>query len=224
MNYLDTFANKLSTIFRSSLIRVSDAIKLDRNAKKYLSQLAKAGRIEKVAWGWYCVPDSANDFFKFMATDKNFKVLHKQSAASFWNGDFVHREQFSVAVRDKSFAPALLAFTKTRGWNVSVEVRQFKPSQYVTIDGLHVEALEDTIIDCLKSWAFADAFSSLQLNRKRVSQRKLSLHYWERIPRSNVRVGQILQYESSTERKLSIADDFLRRQVEEAAERVSEFG
>ena len=227
MNYLDTFQNLLNTKWRGRLVRVSEIGKTERNAKKYLGQLANSGRIERVIWGWYWIPGRYKDFFDFMAKDRNFKVLHKQTAAGFWNGDFIHREQFCVAVRDKSFARALAAFARSQGWNVAVEVRDFKASQYKKTDGLLVETLEETIVDCIKAWAFADAFSSLRQNSKTLKWNKITGRYWERIPKSSARVGQIIQYARSgnddAERTLSISDDFLRRQVEEASERVREF-
>ena len=228
MDYLDKFHKCLDSQWKGSLVRVGEIAKAEPNAKKYLGQLAQLGRIEKVIWGWYWIPERYKDFFDFMARDRNFKVLHKQTAAGFWNGDFIHREQFSVAVRNKSFARALAVFAKSKGCNVAIEVRDLKPSQYKKIDGLLVETLEETIVDCIKAWAFADAFSSMRQNSKAVNWKQISTHYWERIPKSSARVGQIVQYARSgkddVERTLSISDDFLRRQVEEASERVSEFG
>ena len=227
MNYLDKFHTFLDSQWKGSLIRVSEIAKTEPNAKKYLGQLAHLGRIEKVIWGWYWIPGRDKDFFHFLAKDRNFKVLQKQTAAGFWNGDFIHREQFSVAVRDKSFAKAFASFAKSRGWNVAIDVRDFKPSQYKKTDGLLVETLEETIVDCIKAWAFADAFASLRQNSKSVNWKQISTHYWERIPKCSARVGQIVQYARSDnddrEHTLSISDDFLRRQVEEASERVSEF-
>ena len=182
MQYLDNFLKALQAKWKGSLIRVSDAAAIQPNAKKFMGLLAKTGRIEKVIWGWYWVPGTYRDFYDFLSKDKNFKVLQKQSAAAFWNGDFIHRDHFSVAVKDKGFAKAVAVFARDKGWNVAVEVRTLKPSQYVETAGICVESLEETIIDCVKSWAFTDAFSAMAQNRRRLQWRKLEDRRWERIP------------------------------------------
>lgn len=214
---------------------MSEATVIEPNAKKYLSQLAKQGRVEKVTWGWYGVADNYKDFFDFLAKDKHFKVLQKQSAAAFWSGDFIHRDHFTVAVKDRSYGRALQVFSRSRGWNVLAETRDLSRTEYRQIGGLYVEALEETVIDCVKDWAFADAFACLNQNYGTFDWHKISRHYWERIPRSDTRVGQILDYgasilgretdlEAYSATKTRITDDFIRRQVEEAAERVTELG
>lgn len=230
MEYLDTFLKTVQSKWKGSLIRVRDVESVEPNAKKYLGQLAHQKKIEKLLWGWYWIPETYRDFFDFLATDKNFKVLHNQSAAAFWNGDFVHRDQFTVAVADKSFARALAVFAKKRGWNLAVHVRTFKPSEYRKVEGLLVEALEETIIDCVKTWAFADAFAAMQQNRKQLRWSKIEDRRWERVPGSSARIGQVIQYGAriigtivAQGSRTVITDDFLRRQVEEAAERVGEF-
>lgn len=231
MDYLNRFRGRLERGWRASLISVAEARAIDPNAKKYLSQLAGKGRIEKVSWGWYWIPGKCRDFFDFMARDKHFKVLQKQSAASLWNGDFIHRDSFTVAVCERSYARALKSFASSRGWNVEVETRKFERAQYQGMRGLPVESLEETIVDCVKEWAFADAFASVLRNFNAIDWDRISRHYWERIPRSNVRVGQILRYGTATLRRAThdpdcrptrtrITDDFVRRQVVEAAERV----
>ncbi|MEX2704840.1 MAG: hypothetical protein Q6352_006225 [Candidatus Freyrarchaeum guaymaensis] len=43
--------------------------------------------------GWYYIPEK-RDVWDFLARDKHFKVLIKQTAASIWNHDFVHRNVY----------------------------------------------------------------------------------------------------------------------------------
>jgi hypothetical protein len=229
MDYLEHFRRKLERRWKGSLISVAEAREIEPNAKKYLSELAAAGEITKVSWGWYWIADKYRDFFDFLGKDKHFKVLQKQSAAAFWNGDFIHRESYSVAVRDRSYARALRSFASLQGWKVEVEAREFQEGEYGRMQGLPVEALEETIVDCVKEWAFADAFASIFQNHKAVDWDRISKHYWERIPRSNVRVGQVLKYgeaimDREPERPVrsAIPDGFVSRQVEEAAQRVIE--
>jgi len=226
MSYLDQFLRKLQRECKGSLVRVSE-VKAP-NAKRYLSQLAQQGRIEKVARGWYWVPDHYEDFFDFLAKEKHFKVLQKQTAASVWNGDFVHRNQFTLAVKDKSYGRALKAFSESRGWPVSIEVKEFKHTEYRKMGRLYVESLEETIVDCVKEWAFTDAFASLHQNYEAIDWDRIFKHYWERIARSNTRVGQVLKSYIASRRdrapKTRIPDNFIRRQVEEAIEKVRELG
>ncbi|MBI4446868.1 MAG: hypothetical protein HY645_13305, partial [Acidobacteria bacterium] len=121
MDYLDGFRERLEKKWKGSLVSVSDAKGVEANAKEYLGQLARKREIEKVAWGWYWVPDSYESVFDFLAKDRHFKVLQKQTAAAVWNGDFIHREHYSIAVKNGSYGRALEAFAKSRGWRVSVE-------------------------------------------------------------------------------------------------------
>lgn len=234
MDYLERFAKKLERRWKGSLIRVAEAERIEPNAKKYLGQLADRGEVEKVTWGWYWLPYRYKDFFDFLAKDKNFKVLEKQGAAAFWNGDFLHRDYFVVGVKDKSYGKALEEFARSKGWKVSVEVRGFTRSEYTASRGVYVESLEETIVDCVKDWAFTDAFSSLYENRDRVNRKKLFERSWERVRGSSARVGQILKYGASileretgidknAESRAEIQDDFIRRQVEEAVEKVVAF-
>jgi hypothetical protein len=229
MDYLERFRRNLERKWKGSLISVAEARGIEPNAKKYLSELAAAREVEKVSWGWYWIPDKYRHFFDFLAKDKHFKILQKQSAAALWNGDFVHRETYTVAVRDRSYARALKSFASLQGWKVEVEAREFREGEYGRMQGLRVEALEETIVDCVKEWAFADAFASVFQNHKAVDWDRISKRYWERIPRSNVRVGQVLKYgeaimnrEPDDSVRARISDGFVSRQVEEAAQRVIE--
>lgn len=214
---------------------VAEARQVEPNAEKYLLRLAKRGEIEKVSRGWYWVPAESEDVFAFLTRERHFKVLQKQTAASWWNGDFIHCDYFSVAVKDKSYGRALEDFAASQGWNVSVEARDLKEIKYRRIRGnLYVEALEETIVDCVKEWAFVDAFASLHENRDSVDWARVTRHYWERIPRTDTRVGQVLQYGTTVlgregqvgypATRARLSDSFVRRQVEEAAEKVIELG
>jgi len=63
------------------------------------------------------------------------------------------------------------------GWNVEVETRCFEKTQYREMRGLRVEELEETIVDCIKAWAFADAFASVVQNYNDVDWARISRHY-----------------------------------------------
>ena len=234
VEYLQAFLKELKRGWQGSLVKVSEAEEIDANAKQYMNRLARLSEIERVAWGWYWVQDKYRDFFDFLRKDKHFKVIQKQTAASYWNGDFIHRDTYSVAVSDKSYGKALNEFAESRGWHVAVEFRKLRKDQYQETGGLYVESLEDTIVDCVKDWAFADALSSLHENKDRVDWPRIFRHSWERISGSDTRVGQVVKYGTGiisretggtayAENRAAIPDDFVRRQVEEAAEKVAEF-
>ena len=95
--------------------------------------------------------------------------------------------------------------------------------------------LEDTIVDCVKEWAFTDAFATLHQNYRAIDWNKMSRHYWERISRCNARVGQVLKYGTSLmardsgnsiypRTRATVKDEFVRRQIVEAVEKVIELG
>jgi predicted transcriptional regulator of viral defense system len=236
MSYLEYFQKRLAKRWKGSLVSVREAKEIDRNAKKYLNELAKAGEIDKVVWGWYWVPDVYDNFLDFLAKDKHFKVLQKQSAAAFWNGDFIHRDYLRVAVRDPGYGKALEAFATGMGWKVRVETRELKEGQYdqyKKMAGVPVEGLEETIVDCVKEWAFADALASVHQNYEAIDWDRIWDHSWERVAGSDVRVGQVLKYgtammgqagrsDTYATSRAFIADEFVRRQVDEAAMQVIE--
>ena len=233
--YLNKFYRKLRKDYMGSLIKVNKAKRLEPNAKEYLNKLAKAGYIEWITWGWYRVPDDYRDFFDFLKKDKNFKVLSGQSAASFWNYDFVHREFFSLKVEDRSYKNALEIFAKGKGWKVEVKhVKDISELKYTKKDGIFVETPEETIINCIQRWAFLDAFAVLYTNKYRIVMKELCRRtYWKRIARSDVRVRQALKYatyrfnQSTKEkifrtRKATIEDEFVRNNIDEAIDKVVE--
>ncbi len=216
------------------MVSVHAVEEIEHNAKEYLSKLAKRGSIERVVWGWYWIPDSATDIWQFLREDRNFKVVSSQTAASIWNGDFVHRDVYVLKVTDRSYGRALREFAKKRGWKVELEFVKPTKVKYRHIDGLLVEDVEESIIGCLRRSAFTDAFATLYANRNRVNAGKLAERaYWTRISGSDVRARQVLEYGYHAANKLEgrkifpektvrLHDEFVKRDVEEAVEKVVE--
>jgi len=232
MQYLQNFYKKMEK-WKGSLIRV-EMLK-EQNAKEYLNRLARAGLIERISWGWYWIPVKIKDELDFLSRDKNFKIIASQTAASFWNADFVHRDIYIVKVTDRSFAKALEEFSKQK--NLKIRVKYVKDKiDYVRIGKLKIGKIEDSIIDCIQNWAFIDAFATLYANKKRIDFENLAReNYWKRIPKSSVRVGQVLGYgcyrlnklaqkRLFSVRKVSLEDKFIKREVDEAVEKVAEYG
>ncbi len=231
-DYLQRFYGQLKEKHKGSLVSVHAVGKFEPNAKEYLNKLAKTGLIERVAWGWYWVPDSASDIWEFLRQDRNFKVVSAQTAASVWNGDFVHRDVYVLKVADRSYGRALREYGKKRGWRIEVEYVKPNEVSYTHVGGLLVEDLEENIVECLRKSAFADAFATLYANRKKIDPYKLARRtYWKRVTGSNIRVRQVLEYgyhlanelegkRVFPEMKVRLSDDFVKRDVEEAVEKV----
>lgn len=218
------------------MIKVSDIKNKEPNAKEYLNNLAKEGLIERVIWGWYWVPDKLDDFYDFLKKERHFAVLSSQSAASFWNYDFIHRDTFSIKVVNRSFGKALKVFCENRGWIVEIEyIKNFSDARYIKRGGIYVETFEEAIINCIQKWAFTDAFSVLFVNRTRVRINELNKGaYWLRLSGTDIRVRQVLDYGAMRlnelleepifkTRMITIEDNFVRNNVNEAIERVVEF-
>lgn len=234
--YLQRFHEELAREWKGSLVKVNTAKKIEANAKEYLNKLAKAGYIERVKWGWYWVPDKVEDPWDLLEKDRNFKVVAAQSAASFWNNDFVHREVIALKVDDKSYAKALKEFGSKRGWNFVLEYADLSKIRYRKFGNLFVEEIEDSIIDCIQNWAFIDAFAILYSNRRRVRLKQLlERAYWKRISKTNVRARQALEYGCSlvnkslgknifSVREPKLEDMYVKREIDEAIERVVELG
>jgi predicted transcriptional regulator of viral defense system len=231
MRYLEQFKKRLEKQWKGSLVSVAEAKAIEPNARKYLSQLAQQAQIEKIIWGWYWVPEKYRDFFDFLGKEQHFKVVQKQTAGAFWNGDFIHRDVYRIAVRDRSYGMALEKLAGSHGWKIQIETKDFKKSTYQRVGRICVERLEDTIVDCVKEWAFTDAFASLHQHYKKVDWDKISRRYWERLSGSNARVGSVLKYATSimnhqmgtkfySANRSRISDGFIKRQIEEAAEKV----
>ncbi len=229
--YLEQFYKSLAG-WKGSLIKVEHI--QEAHAKEYLNKLARAGSIERVTWGWYWIPEKIEDFWEFLRRDQNFKIVSGQSAASFWNHDFIHRDAYVVKVKDPSYGKALEAFAKMQEWNVVVE--PFEKSKYVKIEGIYVETLEDCIIECMQRWAFTDAFAVLYENQKKALFQSLAKRsYWMRIPKTEIRVRQALSYGCSRlneltqeklfpVRKINLEDSFVRKEIDEAVEKVVDLG
>ncbi len=230
--YLEQFYRRIKRKWKGSLVKV-EFVK-EPNAKEYLNKLAKVGLIERIAWGWYWIPDGVEDVWDFLRKDKNFKVVSSQTAASLWNYDFVHRDIVVLKVRDRSYGKALQEFAKKRGWDVKVE--HAEKIDYKKIKGLFVEDLGDTIVDCLQNWAFMDAFAVLHANRTKLKLKKIvDRSYWRRVSGTDVRIRQALEYgthrmnELSGKRLfpvrgLSLKDKFVKSVIDEAVEKVVELG
>ena len=232
-DYLTKFNNKLRRKWKGSLVKVENIKHIEPNAKKYLSNLAKANKIEKISWGWYWVPSKIKGFFEFLRQDKNFKIISSQTAASFWNYDFIHRNMYTIKVNNKSYGKAVEEFSKINGWRVKVEyIKQQSNIKYTKINGLLIEDMEDNIIDCLKNWAFTDAFATVYENRNNINFYKLFKQtYWFRISRSNVRIKQALEYGFSKmneamgknlfpSRDIKLIDRYIKREIDESIEKV----
>ena len=104
--------------------------------------------------------------------------------------------------------------------------------KYTKINGLLIEDMENNIIDCLKKWAFTDAFATVYENRKNIDFKKiLKQSYWFRIRRSNVRIKQALEYgffkmneamgkNLFPSRKIEFTDRYIKREIDESIEKV----
>jgi hypothetical protein len=140
-----------------------------------------------------------------------------------------------LRVSDRSYGRALEEFAKRRGWRFQVEYLD-KKMKCKKVGRLLVEDVHETIIECMNRWAFIDALATLYSNRHRIKLSDLLRQsYWKRIRGSNVRVRQALEYgcflinESIGNRvfdvrKPRLDDEYLKRELEEAVEKVVELG
>lgn len=218
---LEQFYRDLKQSWAGSLVRVRHV--RHRHAKEYLHQLAGQGLVERVAWGWYWVPAPIEDAWDFLAKDKNFKVVAGQTAASLWNGDFVHRDAYVVNVRDGSYGRALTAFGQSRGWSFQVEVA--KPPAYTKMDGLLVETAAETVADCVRRWAFMDAFAVLRGHPRIDASRISRKYYWQRLPGTQMRIRPVLEYGIARlhgRETKALSDPYVQQEVDEAVEKVLE--
>ena len=234
-DHLEEFHEKLRDL-EGSLVRVKSIKGIEPNAKEYLNKLSKEGSVERVKWGWYWVPTEIKDMWDFLGKDKNFKVISAQTAASFWNNDFVHRDIYVLKVKDKSYGKALKEFAKKRGWNIEVQyLKDPSKIEYIKIGNLFVEDIEYNVIECLQNWAFTDAFATLYENKDRINLDRLYKEsYWKRISKTDVRVKQALEYGFHQMGELNdveiphkeprFKDNFVKREINEAVEKVVELG
>lgn len=221
---LERFYGELQKHWAGSLVKVEHL--QHPHAKEYLHQLAEQRLVERVAWGWYWVPAEVRDAWDFLSRDKNFKVVAGQTAASVWNGDFVHRDVYVLSVTDASYGRALAAFGEHRGWAFSVEVSA-RPPAYTRADGLLVEAPEEAVVDCMRRWAFMDAFAILQGHPGIDVAGMPKRHYWQRLPGTTMRLGPALEYGIARlqgRKGKALADGYVAQEIDEAVEKVMELG
>ncbi len=229
------FYSKLAEEFKGSLVRTCAVKEFNKNAKEYLHKLSRKGLVERVAWGWYFVKDNMIDVWDFLSRDKTFKIIVGQTAASLWNNDFVHRDVYTILVKDKSYARALENFSEKYGFKIEVSYSDNLP-RYVKMGNLYVEDFTESIIDCLNRWAFLDAMAIIYEQREKINVGKfVRRYYWKRLAGSDIRIGQVLGYgfkkfNEETKRKIfpgyriSLKDKFVRRTIDEAIEKVVELG
>jgi hypothetical protein len=232
--YLEQFSSALREKWKGSLFRVSEAKRIDDRAKEYLHRLGKLGRVEHVHWGWYYIPEK-HDVWDFLANDKGFKVLIKQTAASIWNYDFVHRNVYRLAVQDASYKKALERFGKERGWIFEVEYYDKIPYDYKKVDNLFIETPESCLVNCIADWSFLDAFAVLYFRRDEISFEKVKqLARWKRISKTDTRVWNVIKYGCNlfnqhlgkkifNVKATGLKQEDVKELVEEAVEKVMEF-
>lgn len=192
--YLENFKTTLEQKLSGSLFRVSDAKKINTRAKEYLHRLNKFGEVQRIHQGWYYIPKKQS-VWEFLAKDKNFKVLIKQTAASIWNYDFVHRNIYHLAVEDQSYKNAVEKFAKDTGWFFEIEYHKKIPYEYRKVDELFVESPESCIASCISKWAFTDAFAILYYKRSEIDFNRLrQLSRWKRVSRTHLRVWTTIKY------------------------------
>jgi len=233
--YLQQFSSALKKKLDGSLFTVKDAAQIDVRAKEYLHRLGKLGEVNRICWGWYYMPEEQWDVWDFLARDKGFKVVVKQTAASIWNYDFIHRNIYRLAVDSPSYKKALESFGKERGWILEVEYHDKVPYEYKETDGLLVETPESCLVNCIADWAFLDAFAILYFRREEISFEKVrELARWERIAKTDTRVWNAIKYGCSLintrlgekvfpVRRTSLRQEDIRELVEEAVEKVMDF-
>ncbi len=170
-----------------------------------------------------------------MVKDRGFKVLIRQTAASFWNYDFVHRNVYRLAVENSSYKKALERFGKERGWIFEVEYCDKVPYEYREVDGLMVEAPESCLVNCVADWAFLDAFAVLYFSKDDILFEKVrELARWKRVSGTDTRVWSTIKYGSNLfnghmGRKVfdvkatRLEQNDVKELVEEAVEKVMEF-
>jgi len=195
MMYLESFRAALAKGWSGSLFRVRDVEKVHPRAKEYLHRLSRNGVVRRVSWGWYVILEEYRDPWEFLAKDRRFKVVIKQTAASIWNYDFIHRDIYRLAVEDRSYKRALEGFAKQMGWSFEVEYHDKVPYKYRRINDLFVEAPESCIVSCMSEWSFTDAFAILYLRKNEVDFEKLRrIARWKRISKTDTRVWMAVKY------------------------------
>jgi len=235
--YLEKFFEHLESKWEGSLFTVKDVEQIHHRAKEYLYRLEKAGKVERVCWGWYYLPGEIKDVWDFLAKDRGFKVVIKQTASSIWNYDFIHRNVYRLAVKNPSYKRALKEFARKKSWIFEVEYYDNlkKKFDYQKVDGLFVEKPDSCIVNCTVDWSFLDAFATLYFRRDEIPLENVkNLGRWKRISKTNVRAWNVIKYGCNLLNKylnedvFNVRDTSLRREdlkelVEEAVEKVVEF-
>jgi len=233
--YLAQFSSALKERWKGSLFKVSDAKEVNARAKEYLHRLERLGEVERICWGWYYLPEKHRDVWDFLTSDKGFKVLIKQTAASIWNYDFIHRNIYRLAVEDPSYKKALERFSRERGWIFEVEYYGKVPFEYREVDPLFIETPESCLVNCVADWAFLDAFAVLYFRKDEISFYKIkALGRWSRISKTDVRTWTAIKYACSLfnerlgkkifdVRITELEQGDVKELVEEAVEKVMEF-
>jgi len=170
--YLARFNETLREKWEGSLVATREAVAIEPRAKEYLHRLSKLGLVKRVSWGWYYVPAKEEDVWSFLSKDRGFKVVIKQTAASLWNYDFVHRNVYRLAVTSSSYKKALESFARSREWIFEVEYHERVPYEYKELDGLLVESPESCLVNCVAEWSFLDALALLYFRRDEISLEK----------------------------------------------------
>ena len=119
--YLQDFRTALEKKWFGSLFSVRDAEQVHDRAKEYLHRLSKSDEVKRVGWGWYYISGEYKGPWDFLTRDKGFKVVIKQTAASIWDYDFIHRDIYRLAVEDRSYKNALESFAREMDWIFEVE-------------------------------------------------------------------------------------------------------
>jgi len=232
--YLQFFRAALKKKWSGSLLSVSDARQINGRAKEYLHRLNKCGEVRRVYWGWYYVPERQG-VWDFLGKDKGLKVVIKQTAASVWNYDFIHRDIYRLAVEDRSYKNALENFAKEMGWIFEVEYHDKIPYEYRRVDDLFIEAPESCVVNCMSEWSFADAFATLHFRKNEIDFDKLKrLGRWRRISKTDTRVWTAIKCgckllndhlgkQIFKVKAMSLKQDDVKELIEEATERVVEF-
>lgn len=233
--YLEDFRTALERKWFGSLFSVRDAKQVHDRAKEYLYRLSKSGEVKRVGWGWYYISGKYKGSWNFLTRDKGFKVVIKQTAASIWNYDFIHRDIYRLAVEDRSYKNALESFAREMNWIFEVEYHKKIPYEYRNVDGLFVEAPESCIVSCMSEWSFTDAFAILYYRKEKIDFDKLKQSgRWRRISKTDTRVWRAIKYGCKLfkERlgkqvfKVGVTDleqEEIKELIEEAVEKVIEF-
>lgn len=232
---LGEFYQGIRARYGRSLFRVGDVKEWEAHAKEYLYRLRRRGAVERIDWGWYHLPEEPQDIWDFLAQDKHPKVVIKQTAARFWNQDFVHRNIYHVAVEDPSYKRALESYLDRQGWQAEIELSELDRIPSESVDGLPVQKAESCLVDCIAEWSFTDALAVLFFHKTDIALPEIKEYgRWRRIAHSEVRVWQAVRYACTSfnryaqqeifpVRRTELSDELIKNLMDEAVEKVMEF-